>query len=324
MWIWALGALALALSVLASLKIGRFDVSFADIFAASFGQDLPPAARTVIFDLRLPRIIAAFLVGAALGVSGAALQNMFANPLVSPNVLGVAGASGFGAALGILLFGSSALTQASAFGFGLLAAALSWALGSVANKRSNLMMVLSGLIVGASFSAALAGLKYLADPMDKLPAIVYWLMGSLALIKWEDLAPLAALSGFGMLGLLAIRWKINILALGRQGFYLGERVRLLGALVIVLSTLATSSAVAFCGIIGWVGLLVPHIARMLFGANTKGLIPASIFIGGIYMIWVDTLARSLSSVEIPLSILTSLIGAPLVGILILKKGKEWS
>jgi iron complex transport system permease protein len=315
---------SLLLTSLVALSVGRFELSFEELWAVFTGEPLKGIHQTIVYDIRLPRIIAAFFIGASLAVAGTAFQSLFRNPLVGPNILGVAAGSGFGAALMIVLFESLIWVQFGAFGFGLLAVTMTYFIGSRSNKQSILVLVLSGIIVGAIFSALISLIKYGADPEDKLPTIVYWLMGSLSGTNWYDLWFLVPISIIGIGILYLLRWKINILSTGEeQAIFLGERVKLLTALIIVAATVITSASVATCGIVGWVGLLIPHIARMIFGANHLSLIPASVLVGGVYMIIVDTLARSVIAAEIPLSILTALIGAPIIGILVMTKGKRW-
>lgn len=315
---------SIVLAMLVALSIGRFSLSLNDIWQVFMGHPASSIHETIIYDIRLPRIIAAFFIGASLAVAGTAFQSLFRNPLVGPNILGVAAGSGFGAALMIILFESLIWVQFGAFGFGLLAVTMTYFIGSRANKKSILVLVLSGIIVGAIFSALISLIKYAADPEDKLPTIVYWLMGSLSGTSWNDLWFLIPISFIGILILYLLRWKINILSTGEeQAIFLGERVKFLTAVIIVSATVITSASVATCGIVGWVGLLIPHIARMVFGANHLSLIPSSVLIGGLYMIVVDTVARSVTAAEIPLSILTALIGAPLIGALLMTKGKKW-
>lgn len=316
--------LTIFITTILSLSIGRYELSIDELIAVFSGEAISDIHSAVVYNIRLPRVIAAFFVGASLAVAGTAFQSLFRNPLVGPNILGVAAGSGFGAALMIVLFESLIWIQFGAFGFGILAVSMTYFIGSRTNKQSILALVLSGIIVGAIFAALISLIKYGADPEDKLPTIVYWLMGSLSSTSWDDLLFLVPISFVGISILYLLRWKINILSTGEeQAAFLGERVKPLTALIIVAATVITSASVATCGIVGWVGLLIPHIARMIFGANHLTLIPASVLIGGLYMIIVDTIARSVTAAEIPLSILTALIGAPIIGMLIMTKGKRW-
>lgn len=315
---------ALILSFFAGMLSGRFDLGLEDVFLVFLGKSQNDLHVNILLNIRLPRLIAAFAIGASLSVAGTAFQSLFRNPLVGPNILGVAAGAGFGAALAIILFDSIFWVQFIAFFFGLIAVGVAYFIATRSNRQSILVLVLSGIIVGAIFSALISLIKYSADTEEKLPTIVYWLMGSLSGVSWEELLYLLPLSFLGIFSLFLIRWKINILSAGEeQAKFLGEKVSLIRFFVIACATIITSASVATCGIVGWVGLLIPHITRMIVGANHLVLIPASIFVGGIYMIIVDTLARSVTSAEIPLSILTALIGAPLIGVLLISKGKRW-
>ncbi|WP_169755136.1 FecCD family ABC transporter permease [Campylobacter curvus] len=278
----------------------------------------------IIFDLRLPRLIVAFLIGASLSVAGVIFQAMFQNPLVSPNILGVGSGAGFGAVVCILMFDSPFLTQVGAFVFGFLAVMIAYALGFLANKNSKLMLVLAGIITAAIFEALISVVKYVADTQEKLPSIVYWLMGSLSAISWQDVVILSPICIAGLVLLSLMSWKLNILSLGNEYASIFGESKFLGFIFIILATLITSASVAIAGIIGWVGLLVPHITRLIFGSNNASLVPVSALFGGIFLMLVDVIARSTSSAEIPLSILTALIGAPMIGVIIIKRGKKWS
>jgi iron complex transport system permease protein len=322
---WLLGALfALPLFLVGlSFFLGRFPISpttLVRVLASRLlpiPQDWPDTVETVIFNIRLPRILLALCIGAGLSVSGAAFQGMFQNPLVSPDILGVTAGAGFGAALGILIYGSTTAIQASAFLFGVLAVVISYMISRVYRTTPTMMLVLSGIIVGAIFSALLSMIKYVADPHQKLPAIVFWLMGSLAAASKSDLMTAAPPMLIGIAGLLLVRWRINILSLGDQeARSLGIKTDRLKAFIILCSTLVTASAVSVCGIIGWVGLVIPHIGRMLVGPDHKVLLPASVALGAAYLILIDDLSRTLISAEIPLGILTAIVGAPFFAFLV--------
>ena len=277
----------------------------------------------IFWDLRLPRLIAAALIGASLSISGVVFQAMFQNPLVSPNILGVASGAGFGAVLCILFsFGAFGISL-GAFVGGVVAVSLAYLLGHFTNKNSKLMLVLSGIIISALFDALISLAKYTADTEEKLPSIVYWLMGSLSSANWGDLAILAPISLFGVAVLVAMGWKINILALsGEHAIFLGQG-RVLGIIVVLIATLVTSASICVGGIVGWVGLLVPHIARLIYGANHAVLVPMSAVLGAMFLMLADTLARSISTAEIPLSIITAIIGVPSIAIIMIKKAKRW-
>ncbi len=273
--------------------------------------DWPETVETVIFNIRIPRVLLAMGVGASLAISGAAFQGMFQNPLVSPDILGVTAGAGFGAALAILLTGSGLAIQLSALCFGVIAVAFSYSISRIYRTTPTLMLVLSGIIVGSIFSALLSLIKYVADPHQKLPAIVFWLMGSLATVTQRDVLMAGPPIVLGVMGLLLVRWRINILSMGdEEARALGVKTELLKGIIILCCTAATASAVSVCGIIGWVGLVIPHIGRMLVGPDHRALLPASIALGAAYLLFIDNLARTVTSAEIPLGILTSIIGAP--------------
>lgn len=288
--------------------------------------EINPIHLNVVWDIRLPRAILGGMVGASLAVSGASFQGMFRNPLVSAGILGVTSGAGFGASLAIILFqGQLFYIYLFAFGFGLLAVALSYLIGFTYKTTPTVMLVLGGVVVSAIFSALISILKYIADPYDQLPSIVFWLMGSLASARFLDILISAIPMSIGVLGLLAMRWRLNILSLGDvEARALGVNVFLVKGMAIVFATLATAGAVCVSGIIGWVGLVIPHIGRMLVGNNNEILVPVSISLGAAYLILVDNLARTLTGSEIPLGILTALVGGPFFIYLIKRtKGRGW-
>jgi len=313
----------------ASLMVGRYPVPPLTALGILFGQtpDWPPEMSTVLMKIRLPRILAALEVGAALAASGSAYQGMFRNPLVSPDILGVSAGAGFGAALAILLSWNALAVQASAFLFGLLAVGLTSLIGLWRGGRedSTLVMILAGVIIGTMFSAFISLIKFSADPNNTLPAITFWLMGSLASISMSDvrLAAVPILVGLG--GLLLLRWRLNLLCFGdEEATSLGVNVPLMRLLVILCATLATASAVAISGIIGLVGLVAPYLTRLLVGPDHRVMVPCAILLGSGYLLLVDDLARSLLPSEVPLGILTSLLGAPVFLLLLVKARRSWS
>nr|WP_071522329.1 iron ABC transporter permease [Moorella thermoacetica] len=325
----ALPALPLLVFLL-SFPLGRYAISPGQLLTILAAKVFPieptwPATmETVVFQVRLPRIIAAMLVGASLATAGAAYQGMFKNPLVSPDILGASAGAGFGAALAIYFSLGVVGIQVSSFLFGLLAVGLTWTLSSRIRRDPILILVLAGILIGTLFSSGTSLIKYVADPYDKLPAITFWLMGSLAAITprdvWTALVPILA----GMLPLYLFRWRLNVLSLGEEeARSLGLDTGRLRLIVILCSTLITAASVAISGMIGWVGLIIPHLARMLVGPNYRELLPAAILIGSAYLLLVDDLARVLTSVEIPLGILTSIIGAPFFLYLLLNARRGW-
>jgi iron complex transport system permease protein len=313
-----------------SLFIGRYFISPACLIKVLASKIMPIEAtwpdsvETVIFQVRLPRTIVAMLIGAGLSVSGASFQGMFKNPLVSPDLLGVASGAGFGAALAILLSGNIAVIQISAFGFAMLAVALTYWLSRVYKTTNMLMLVLSGVVVGALFSAFIGLIKFVADPYDKLPAITYWLMGSLSATTPKEMWITIPTIGIGSIGLLLVRWKINILSIGdEEARSLGINTEVLKIFVIVLASIVTASAVCVGGMIGWVGLVIPHVARMIVGPDHRVLLPVCLSIGSVFLLSIDDIARTIIASEIPLGILTAIIGAPFFGYLLRKTKGAW-
>ncbi len=322
-------ALALVLTlvalVLAALMIGPFPIAPLRIFAVLAGGG-EAQEQIVIWNVRLPRVGAALLVGAALAAAGAAYQTLFRNPLVSPDILGVSAGAGLGAVLGIFLSLPVALIQLSAFAGGLAAVALVWLVaGAVRHADPILVLVLTGVVVGALAGAATSLLKVLADPYDQLPAITFWLLGSLAAITSADVWPALPAVAIGLVPLLLLRWRINVLALGdEEARAMGIEAGKLRLWVVAAATLVTASVTAIAGVVGWVGLVIPHVARMLVGPSFGRLLPVSIAIGAGYLLIVDTLARSIARSEVPLGILTAVIGAPFFIWLLARGRRAWS
>lgn len=301
----------------ASLLIGRYPVSLITVFQVLLSKIFPieptwvPTAETVIFQVRLPRAIIALAVGSSLAISGSSFQGMFQNPLVSSQILGVSAGAGFGAALAIIIGGNGLVVQLFAFCGGILAVFLAYMISRIHKTTPTLMLVLAGFIVGALFSALISLLEYIADPYDQLPAIVFWLMGSLSTSSLKDLVYAIPPIAFGTVGLLLVRWRINILSMGdEQARSLGVNTEPLKLFIIFCCTIITAASVCVSGIIGWIGLVIPHIARMIVGPNHKVLLPASISLGASYLLVIDNIARTITTAEIPLSILTAIVGAP--------------
>jgi len=310
-------AVLFALAVLA-FGVGRYPVSVGEIFSLLASKltgsehALPANVETVILQVRGPRILAAVVVGAALAAAGTAYQGMFRNPLVSPDILGVSGGAALGAVLAIFLSLDILMTQALAFAGGLVAVGLVYAVGSRLRGHDPLLaLVLTGVIIGTLLGSAIALLKYLADPYNQLPAITYWLLGSLASITPRDLSAAAPLALAGLVPMLLLRWRINLLALpDDEARALGVDTRRLRIVVVACATLMTAAAVAISGIIGWVGLLIPHAARLLVGPDFGRLLPLAMIMGAAFMLGVDTLCRTIAPIEIPPGVLTALIGTP--------------
>jgi iron complex transport system permease protein len=301
-----LGLVALAFAV------GRYPVSVGEVLSALAGQATDPTVNTVVMQVRGPRVLAALLVGAALAAAGSAYQGMFRNPLVSPDILGVSTGAALGAVLGIFLSSSIVVTQLLAFAGGLAAVGLVYGVGSRLRGHDPLLaLVLTGVVIGTLLGSAIALIKYLADPYNQLPAITFWLLGSLASISPKDLAIAAPLALLGLAPMLLLRWRMNLLALpDDEARALGVDTRRLRTLIVACATLMTASVVAISGIIGWVGLLIPHAARLLVGPDFGRLLPLAMLMGAGFMLAVDTLCRTLATIEVPPGVLTALIGTP--------------
>ncbi|HBQ27175.1 MAG TPA: ABC transporter permease [Syntrophomonas sp.] len=317
--------------IFVSLFLGRYPVSISDVIYILWCKisgtpcNLPDICQTIVWDIRLPRAILGAMVGGCLSISGAAFQGIFRNPLVNSGILGVSSGAGFGAALAIILFNAIAPTYIFAFTFGILAVILSYLIARVYNATPTIMLVLGGVIVSSVFSALISLTKYVADPMDQLPAIVFWLMGSLASARYQDIAIAGIPMVIGIGGLLAIRWRVNVMSMGdKEARSLGINPVINKGIVIACATLATAGAVCVSGIIGWVGLVMPHIGRMLVGNDNRVLIPTSLSLGACFLILVDNLGRMLTGSEIPLGILTALVGGPFFVYLLKRtKGGGW-
>ncbi len=314
----------LFLVAILSMSFGRYPISVKEIFQSVFtSRDINSDFFIVLLNIRLPRIIGAVTVGGALSIAGAAYQGMFRNPMVSPDILGVTSGAGFGACLAILLSLPIAFVQVFSFVGGVGAVFFVVALSKWIGKKQDhiLVLVLSGIVISSLFSAMLGMLKYIADPNDKLPAIMYWLMGSLSSIRLDDLYVVVPIVICSCIPLIFISWRINVLSFGEaEARSLGVNTGRLRTVIIICASMATASTISITGIIGWIGLVIPHLTRMLVGPNHKILLPASFLLGGLFMLIVDNVARTLASIEVPIGILTSVFGAPLF-IFFIKKSK---
>ena len=312
--------IVLVIFALYALCIGQYHISFDELVRAFTGKDVSANVITVLFKIRLPRIIISIAAGASLACAGAAFQSLFANPLATPDTLGASNGASFGAALAILLRFDILYIQASALASGLLAIGLVFIVSGASKRNvSILTVVLSGMVISSLFSSLVSFVKFVADPNDVLPVITYWLMGSFSSISLKSLYTGLPFILIGTMILYLCRYRMNVLSLSKEeAISLGVNLPLLRGLIIVASTLITASITAMCGVISWVGLLIPHIARMLVGNDNTRLIPCSMACGGLFLVVIDTLARTLAISEIPVSVLTSMIGAPLF-ILLLKK-----
>ena len=314
----------------ASFLLGRYPIAPFDVIntllCPIFPQcEVSPTITTIVFEIRLPRILGAFVVGSSLAMAGVAFQSIFKNPLVSSDLLGVSNGAGFGAALAILISGVGVVTQIFAFIFGIISVSITYMLSKAYKSGGILVLVLSGVAISAFFSALVSAIKFVADPNDKLPEIVYWLMGSLSSVTVDKLIMILVPVALGMIILFALRWNMNLLAMGdEEAQSLGinpSRVRLL---IIIGCTLLTSAAVSISGIIGWIGLVIPHMARMVVGSDNRILIPASLSLGASFLLLIDNISRALISIEIPIGVLTAIIGVPIF-LYLLKRGySEWA
>ena len=325
-------ALAGAIVLLAcvALLVGPYPLSVGDALSVlvtrlTGGGEAGPEGQ-VLLSIRLPRVLAALLVGGALAAAGACYQSLFRNPLVSPDILGVSAGAGLGAVLGIFLSLPVAAIQFSAFVGGLLAvAAVGLVASAVRGRDTVLVLVLAGVVIGALAGAVTSLLKVMADPYDQLPAITFWLLGSLAAVQKGDVLAVLPAVLIGLVPVVLLRWRIHVLALGdEEARSLGIEAGPLRVLVIVCATLMTASVVSIAGVIGWVGLVMPHIARMLVGPAFGILLPVATLLGAGYLLVTDTLARTLSATEIPLGILTAVIGAPFFLWLLWRGRRGWA
>ena len=313
-------------SALFSLMAGRYYIPLSDVLGALLGRTVLPVVSQIIFQVRLPRICAALMVGSSLSVSGAAFQGMFKNPLVSPDLLGASAGAGFGAALGILFSFSLPAVKTTAFLIGLGAVFLTWLLGTKIGKGDNVsfLLILAGILVGSLFQALLSLVRYAADTEQKLPEITFWLMGSMTKATYADVLVMAVPFVLCIALLVIVSSQINILSLGEEeAKTLGVNTHLLRTLIMIAATILTAFSVSLSGMIGWVGLVIPHLTRMILGPNFKYLIPGSCLLGGSYLLLIDDLCRSLLVIEIPLGIVTSIAGIPFFIFLLMKREKAW-
>lgn len=277
----------------------------------------------VVMNVRFPRVLAAAMIGAALAVSGSVYQGMFQNPMVSPDVLGTSAGAGFGAALGILMGAGYLGITGMSFGFGLLSVILVYLISVRYQNNMSMGLILAGIMVGSLASAATSFLKLVADPTEQLPAITYWLMGSLASIQKQDLLFLIPVILIGMIPLFLLRWHLNVATLSdEEAMSLGVNIRHLRMWIIICATLMTAVSVSVSGMIGWVGLVIPHFARKYAGNDFRYQLPAAALMGGSFLILVDDLARTLSTNEVPIGILTAFVGAPFFLYLLTHGGKK--
>ncbi len=321
-------ALALILPLVTAvicIGIGRYSISVSDtvktLFSPLTGEGVKRTDYTVIFSVRLPRIILALAVGMGLSLAGAAFQALFANPLATPDTLGVASGASFGAVVALLMGFSLIGVQLTALIFGILALFLTYAVSRIRGQSSIIMIVLGGIVVSSLFEALISLGKFVADPQDKLPSISYWLMGSLSSATYPTLRLGLPFIVSGAVILFLLRWRMNIVSLGDdEAKSLGGRIQLVRVLIMVSATMITASAVSMCGQVGWVGLLIPHIARFMIGNDNRKVVVCSMGYGAAFLAIVDTAARSMTAAELPLSVLTAVIGAPFFIVLLRRMG----
>jgi iron complex transport system permease protein len=312
--------------------VGRFPVTPTELATVLWSKltgtphGLPSSVDTVVFNVRGPRIAAAILVGAALAAAGAAYQGLFRNPLVSPDILGVSTGAALGAVAGIYLSLGVVAIQTLAFVAGLGAVAVVYAIASALRRHDPvLVLVLAGIVIGTLLGSCVSLLKYLADPYNQLPAITFWLLGSLASVTLADVRAIVPSVVLGLVPLVLLRWRMNVMTLGEdEARALGVDTHRLRLAVVVAATLMTAGVVSISGVVGWIGLLVPHLARFLVGPDFRRLLPASILLGAGYLLGVDTLARTAARIEIPLGVLTAFIGAPFFIWILAASRKGWS
>ena len=320
----------LILTIIISFQFGRYPISTKELIGILFSKVYSVDSfwtvrtETVLFNIRMPRILLACLVGASLAAAGAAYQGVFQNPMAAPDVLGASSGAAFGAAFAILHYSNSYMITISAFGFSLLTVILVYIISKKARGNPLLGLVLSGIMVSSLFSAGTSFIKLVADPNDQLPAITYWLMGSLSGAKINDITFVIIPISIGLIPLMLLRWRMNVLTMGdEEAKTMGINSKRIRLIVIICSTLVTAASVSVSGMIGWVGLVIPHLARKLVGNNYIYLMPGSILFGAIFLLLVDNISRNLLATEIPLGILTAFVGAPFFIYLITKGGEHF-
>ena len=328
---WSFALLLVLTLTIGAFALGAYPVSVAELWQWMLwrlaGAEPPsPTAISVIEGIRGPRIAAALIIGAALASAGAAYQSLFRNPLVSPDILGVSSGAALGAVVGIFFSLPVAGIELSAFVGGVAAVLAVYAIARAVTQRDPLLvLVLAGIVIGTLFGAGISILKVLADPYNQLPAITFWLLGSLAGFRGSEIAFLLPAAVIGFLPLLLLRWRIDVMTLGEEeAKALGVDTRLVRVIVIASATLLTAVAVSFSGIIGWVGLVVPHLARMVVGPAFARVGPASALLGAGFLLAVDTIARSAADVEIPLGVLTAIVGTPIFLWLLATARRGWA
>lgn len=319
----------LIIAYAASIGIGRYAISFFDTFGIVLAEIFPitpswdDLSAAVVMELRLPRTIAAIIIGAALALSGACYQSIFKNPMVSPDLLGVSSGACIGAAIAILLNMGSLMIQVGAFAGGIIAVAVTTAIPKLIRSKSTTVLVLSGVVVSNLMSSIMNIIKSVADPETQLAEITYWMMGSFAAIKFQDMLPVLPTIIIPMIIILLMRYRLNVLSLGdNEARSLGVDIQKTRGFFILFSTLMTASCVCLSGTIGWVGLVIPHISRMIAGSDNKKMLPVAMLFGAIFMLFIDILCRTLSAAELKVGILTGIIGAPFFIFILIKQHRS--
>ena len=319
----AIFAFIFTFALIISFAIGRYSISPISLLKALFGFTITAQEKTIIFNLRLPRIIIATFLGAGLSLSGLVYQGIFQNPMVSPDLLGSTSGAGFGAALAILLGLSYLEITLVSFLFGILAVSFVLLISSRVRGNPTLTLVLSGMMVSSVFSALISFIKLIADPEEALPQITYFLMGSLSSVRKEDILPVVILIVIAIVPIVILRWSLNIMTQGEEeAKALGVNTKAVRLASIISATIVTATATSLCGMISYVGLVIPHLVRMITGCDYRKTVPASILLGASFLLLVDTISRSIATVELPIGILTSLIGAPFFLYLIIREAKK--
>ncbi len=327
--VWLAASALLTLILVTAFAVGKFPVPPGDLLRSlgahlsGNGSGLSEAAETVIWNIRLPRIAAGGLVGAVLAAAGAAYQGMFRNPLVSPDILGVSSGAGLGAVLGIYLGLPLALVQGLAFLGGLAAVGIVYKIAGLVQRHDPvLVLVLAGVALGSLLGAGISLIKILADPYTQLPSITFWLLGGLNSVTTDEIAVTAPAMLIGLVPMFLLRWRFNLLSLAdEEASALGVDVIRLRLILVASATLSTAAAVSLAGIVGWIGLVIPHVARLLVGPNFSRLLPASLMLGAGFLVATDTLARTVATIELPLGLLTALVGAPFFLFLLARTGR---
>jgi len=321
--IFTFSLLALIILPFISISMGRFYISLNDVMRAIIGKSDDMVVNKIVFNLRLPRILTSILVGASLSCAGTAYQGVFKNPLVSPDLLGVSAGACVGAAISILLGLNYGYTILISFITGILCVGLTLTFSLCIKRKSNLILLLSGIIVGRFMDSILGGLKYFADSESQLGDIVYWQMGSVARVTMQRLQFISPIIFVSLFMMFALRWRINLLAVGeRDAQSLGVNVVIERSVVILFSTLLTAASVSISGSIGWLGLIIPHITRWIIGTDNKNAIPLSMLFGALFLLIVDTLARTITPLELPLGVLIGIIGTPIFAVVLIRQREK--